>query len=61
MTISFRTGGSSLGSVVHRDGEGWKPFELDTSSLDGQKGELDVEIASPGGDRRLYCFEADTR
>jgi hypothetical protein len=61
VTISFRTGGSSLGSVIHRDGEGWKPFELDTSSLDGQKGELDVEIASPGGDRRLYCFEADTR
>jgi hypothetical protein len=61
VTISFKTGGSTLGTVVHRDGEGWKPFELDTSALADQKGELDVEITSPGGDRRLYCFEADTR
>jgi hypothetical protein len=65
VTISFKsgdsTGNSTIGTVVHRDGEGWKPFELDTSPLDGQHGELVVEISSPGGDRRLYCFEADTR
>ena len=30
----------SLGSMVHRDGDGWKPFELDTSALAGQTGEL---------------------
>ncbi|HEX3344705.1 MAG TPA: hypothetical protein VHS09_09045 [Polyangiaceae bacterium] len=61
VTLRFESGGSTLGTVVHRDGEGWKPFELDTSPLAGQTGELSVEIASPGGDRRLYCFEADTR
>jgi hypothetical protein len=65
VTISFKsgdsTGNSTIGTVVHRDGEGWKPFELDTTPLAGQHGELVVEIASPGGDRRLYCFEADTR
>ena len=61
VTISFKSGDSTIGSVVHRDGEGWKPFELDTTPLAGQHGELVVEIASPGGDRRLYCFEADTR
>jgi hypothetical protein len=61
VTLSFKSGGSTLGTVVHRDGEGWKPFELETSALAGQTGELDVEISSPGGDRRLYCFEADTR
>ena len=61
VTISFKTGGSTLGAVIHRDGEGWKPFELDTSAFAGQRGELDVEISSPGGERRLYCFEADTR
>lgn len=59
--ITFRAGGSTLASVVHRDGEGWKPFELETSALEGQTAELTVEIASPGGERRLYCFEADTR
>jgi hypothetical protein len=61
VTLSFESGGASIGSVVHRDGDGWKPFELDTSQLDGQAGELTVEVSSPGGDRRLYCFEADTR
>jgi hypothetical protein len=61
VTLAFRSGDSTLGSVVHHDGEGWKPFEFDTSALAGQTGELLVEIASPGGDRRLYCFEADTR
>ena len=61
VTITFKTGDATLGSVVHRDGDGWKPFELDTSALAGQKGELVAEISSPSGDRRLYCFEADTR
>jgi hypothetical protein len=61
VTLAFRSGDTTLGTVVHRDGDGWKPFELDTSALAGQTGELEVEIASPGGERRLYCFEADTR
>jgi hypothetical protein len=61
VTISFRVGDASLGSFVHRDGDGWKPFEVDTSDLAGKAAELVAEISSPGGDRRLYCFEADTR
>jgi hypothetical protein len=61
VTIAFRVGDSTVGSVEHRDGDGWKPFEFDTSSLAGQSSELLVEISSPSSDRRLYCFEADTR
>jgi len=61
VTITFRVDDSTLGSVVHHDGDGWKPFEFDTSALAGQTGELVAEIASPSGDRRMYCFEADTR
>jgi hypothetical protein len=61
VTLTFRAGDSTLGVLVHRDGDGWKPFELDTSSLAGQRGELTVEVSSPEGNRRLYCFEADTR
>ena len=61
MTLTFKTGDATLGSVVHRDGDGWKPFELDTSALAGKTGELFAEISSPSGDKRLYCFEADTR
>jgi hypothetical protein len=49
-----------IGKVVHIDGDGWKPFELDTRDLDGQKGELVAEVTSSGAGRQ-YCFEADTR
>lgn len=61
VTLAFRSGETNLGRVVHRDGEGWKPFELDTSELAGKTAELVVDISAPNGDRRQYCFEADTR
>ncbi len=75
VTITFRVGDQVVGSVVHHDGEGWKPFEFDTSELaaaanktghdDGSEagGRVDLvaEIGSPSADRRMYCFEADTR
>jgi hypothetical protein len=53
--------------VVHNDGDGWKPFELDTRDLaeaakaSGGKADLVADIESPSGERRMYCFEADTR
>ncbi len=61
VTIAFTSGSSSIGKLVHRDGEGWKNFELDTSELDGKTAELVAEITSSSRDRRMYCFEADTR
>jgi hypothetical protein len=61
VTIVFKAGDSVLGSVVHRDGEGWKPFEFDTGQLAGQKVDLVAEITAPSGHDRKYCFEADTR
>ena len=70
VTITFRVGDQVVGSVVHHDGEGWKPFEFDTSDLagartghDGEAGRADLvaEIGAPNADRRMYCFEADTR
>jgi hypothetical protein len=61
VTIDFMVNGAQVGAVVHRDGDGWKPFEFDTAELAGKSGELDVEITSPSGDRRMYCFEAATR
>jgi hypothetical protein len=59
--IAFRSGDKDLGRLVHRDGEGWKGFELDTSDLAGKSAELDVEITSVSRDRRMYCFEVDAR
>jgi hypothetical protein len=61
VTITFKAGDLALGSVVHNDGDGWKPFEFDTSALAGQRADVIADIGSPSGDRRMYCFEADTR
>ncbi len=61
VSITFKAGHSTLGSLVHADGDGWKGFELDTGELAGQVADLVVDIASASGDRRMYCFEADTR
>jgi hypothetical protein len=50
----------TLGRVVHRDGEGWKSFELQTPDMQGKRGDLVAEVSTPGAGRQ-YCFEADTR
>ena len=62
VTIAFRSGDDDLGQLVHRDGEGWKPFELDTSELRREdRASWWSTSPRPAGDRRQYCFEADTR
>jgi hypothetical protein len=61
VTLTFRVGEAVLGTVVHRDGDGWKPFEFDTSDRAGTTVELVAEVSSTSGDRRMYCFQADTR
>lgn len=70
VTITFRVGDALLGSVVHHDGDGWKPFEFDTRGIGGgdkdgnaadRRADVVAEIEAPNGDRRKYCFEADTR
>jgi hypothetical protein len=50
-----------IGRVVHRDGQGWAGFELETSELADKTADLVAEITAPNGNRRMYCFEADTR
>jgi hypothetical protein len=61
VTITFRVGDSVIGQAVHRDGEGWKPFEFDTSPYAGTDVDLVADVSSTSSDRRLYCFEATTR
>jgi hypothetical protein len=60
VTLTLRAGGTTLASLEHRDGDGWKSFELDTSTLAGQTADLIAEVSGQG-DRRFYCFEADAR
>ncbi len=67
VTITFKVGDALVGSVVHHDGDGWKPFEFDTSEIrtdsnaGDRRADVIAEIAAPSGDHRTYCFEADTR
>jgi hypothetical protein len=61
VTLVWKAFDRTLGSVTHNDGDGWKRFELPTSDFAGQRGDLVAEITSPSGNRRAYCFEADTR
>jgi hypothetical protein len=60
VNLELRVGDVSLGSVAHRDGEGWRSFELDTSELAGQTVEVIADVSSTGHDRQ-YCFEVTTR
>jgi hypothetical protein len=61
VTITFRIGDTTLGTVVHHDGDGWRAFEFDTSAFAGERADVVADIASPGGQHRYYCFEANTR
>ncbi len=61
VTLTFRANETTIGKVVHADGDGWKGFELDTSDLEGKTGDLVAEVTAQNGNRRQYCFEADTR
>ncbi len=70
VTITFRVGDAVVGSVTHHDGDGWKPFEFDTTDLAAEaskaggpdaRADVVADIESSSGERRMYCFEADTR
>ncbi len=61
VNVTFTVDGAVIGRVVHRDLEGWKPFEFDTSDRAGTQADLVADIQSDTSDRRMYCFQADTR
>jgi hypothetical protein len=60
VVITFRVNDQVIGQAGHREGEGWTHFQFDTSSLAGVRADVVVEIGTAGGERRQYCFEANT-
>jgi hypothetical protein len=61
VTLVWKVEGRTLARLVDGDADGWKGFEIDTSDLAGQTGELIAEVSAPTSSHRQYCFEADTR
>ncbi|MBN2196676.1 MAG: hypothetical protein JW751_27940 [Polyangiaceae bacterium] len=61
ITLTVRVDGDSLGTVVHRDQEGWRHFALATGRHAGTRAEVEFEIASERAVARHFCFHADSR
>jgi hypothetical protein len=59
--LTFSVDGEALGTWLHRDGEGWKPFEFSTAARAGQRGTVELQITSERAWRRELCFEASVR
>jgi hypothetical protein len=62
VTLTVRVDGDTVGSFVHKDGDGWAPFEIDLGAHAGApKAEVEVAVSSPSFRDRHFCWEADTR
>lgn len=58
--LEVRAGGTSLGTYVHEDGDGWKLFEFPTGR-EGRRTDVEFRISSRSTRERQFCFAADTR
>lgn len=62
ITLTVRVDGDTVGSVVHRDGDGWAPFQFDLGAHAGAAAaEVEIAVSSPNNRDRHFCYEADTR
>jgi hypothetical protein len=59
--LSAWVGGESVGTYVHADGDGWKPFEFALGAKKGTIGDVEFRIKGSRGRDRQFCFQADTR
>jgi hypothetical protein len=53
--------GEDIGSYVHRDGDGWKRFEVPLGAHAGTRADVEFRIHSRRSHDRQFCFQADTR
>ena len=62
ITLTVRVDGDTVGTAVHRDGDGWAPFQFDLGAHAGAAdAEVEFAVSSPRNVERHFCFEADTR
>jgi hypothetical protein len=58
ITLEWRVDGRSVATLTHRDGEGWKSFEVATGARPTATGILEMRVRSPGGSRRWFGVSA---
>jgi hypothetical protein len=62
VTLTVRVDGDTVGTTVHRDGDGWAAFSFDLGAHAGARAaEVEFAVSSPNNLHRHFCFEADTR
>ncbi len=59
--MTILVGGREIGRYIHRDGDGWKPFEMPVGASAGTRTSVEFRIASRRAFDREFCFQADTR
>ncbi len=50
-----------LGTYQHHPGEGWTPFEFDTTPHTGERHDVEFRVRATKGRPRGFCFQADVR
>jgi hypothetical protein len=62
VTLTVRVDGDTVGSAVHKDGDGWALFQFDLGAHAGATdAEVEIAVSSPRNFERHFCWEADTR
>jgi hypothetical protein len=62
ITLTARVDGDTVGQLVHRDGDGWAPFQFDLGAHAGAAAaEVEIAVSAPNNRDRHFCSEADTR
>ncbi len=62
VTARVLVDGREVGTMVHRDGDGWKRIEAVTrASGRPTRGDITVEVSSPSADKRSFCWTATVR
>jgi hypothetical protein len=56
--LAVAVDGQQIGRIVHRDGDGWAPFELPLGEHANQSGSVSFTVSSDDWSARHFCFEA---
>jgi hypothetical protein len=59
--LQVRVDGEPIGTLVHRDEQGWNGFRFATGRYAGSRATVEFRIRSDRAEHREFCFWADTR